>query len=128
MNLGEKIKLLRDQNGYSQEKLAGILFVSRDVVDDWENNKTLPDVNKIKQISALFDVSIDYLLSDEEYITGDKNYDGIITEEKKEDNTIDYAKINQELSEQEIKYQLAVKYYNNHDYESALKYLYSFFF
>ena len=65
MILAEKIALLRRQNGWSQEELADQLNVSRQAVSKWEGGTAIPDLDKILKLSALFEVSTDYLLKDE---------------------------------------------------------------
>ena len=65
MILAEKIALLRRQNGWSQEELANQLNVSRQAVSKWEGGTSIPDLDKILKLSALFEVSTDYLLKDE---------------------------------------------------------------
>ena len=64
MNFAQKLTNLRIQNGYSQEKLAEKLYVSRQAVAKWEVGTTLPETDKIVAISNFFDVSIDYLLKE----------------------------------------------------------------
>ena len=65
MILAEKIALLRRQNGWSQEELADQLNVSRQAVSKWEGGTSIPDLDKILKLSALFEVTTDYLLKDE---------------------------------------------------------------
>lgn len=65
MKLSEKITTLRKQKGWSQEELAQQLHVSRQSVSKWEGAQSIPDVEKIVQMSRLFDVTTDYLLKDE---------------------------------------------------------------
>ena len=64
MTLGEKLKAARKKAGLSQEELAKKVSVSRQAITKWENNKGIPDVENLKALAALFDVSVDYLLSD----------------------------------------------------------------
>lgn len=74
MILAEKIMHLRKKNGWSQEELAGKLNVSRQSVSKWESAMSVPDLDKILQLSEIFEVSTDYLLKDdkteEDYIPG----------------------------------------------------------
>ncbi|HCQ91096.1 MULTISPECIES: helix-turn-helix domain-containing protein [unclassified Clostridium] len=65
MTLGEKIQQLRKTRDLSQEQLAEQLNVSRQAVSKWELGESLPDINKIIQLSKIFQVSTDYLLHDE---------------------------------------------------------------
>lgn len=66
MTLGEKLKEARNLSGLSQEQLADKLNVSRSAVAKWETDKGMPDVMNLKAISELLQVSVDYLLNDEE--------------------------------------------------------------
>ena len=80
MIFADKLIALRKQHGLSQEQLAEKLNVSRQSVSKWEGAQSIPDINKIIQLSQIFGVSTDYLLKDElenekdEYIeTGEKS-------------------------------------------------------
>lgn len=68
MTLGEKIKEARKGCGLSQEQLAEKMAVSRSAVAKWEANNGLPDVDNLKTLAQLLNVSIDYLLDDGEVI------------------------------------------------------------
>lgn len=65
MTLAEKLKSIRKQAGMSQEQLAEKLGVSRQAVTKWETDAGIPDIENVIAISALFDISIDELLSNE---------------------------------------------------------------
>ena len=65
MILADKIIQLRKKNGWSQEELAEQMGVSRQAVCKWEGAQSIPDINRLIQLSKLFNVSIDYLLKDE---------------------------------------------------------------
>ena len=65
MTFAEKLKTIRKQAGMSQEQLAEKLGVSRQAVTKWETDAGIPDTPNIMAISALFDISIDDLLSNE---------------------------------------------------------------
>ena len=66
MNLADKITALRRQRGLSQEELADMLDVTRQSVSKWEGGQSVPDIQKILQLSAIFGVTTDYLLKDDE--------------------------------------------------------------
>ena len=68
MNFGEKLKSLRIKNELSQEKLAEKLNVSRQAITKWENQNGMPDIENLKSIARIFDVTIDSLIYDEEEI------------------------------------------------------------
>ena len=53
---------LRQKHGFSQEQLAERLFLTRQAVSRWETGETLPNPETLKQLSALYDVSINTLL------------------------------------------------------------------
>ena len=65
MILADKIIDLRKKAGWSQEELAEKLGVSRQSVSKWEGAQSIPDMNKILQLSNLFGVTTDYLLKDD---------------------------------------------------------------
>ena len=64
MTFGEKLKSARQQAGLSQQELAEKLSVSRSAVAKWETDNGLPDIENLKAIAALLNVSIDYLLDE----------------------------------------------------------------
>jgi transcriptional regulator with XRE-family HTH domain len=64
MTFGEKLKQARNEMGYSQEQLAETLAVSRSAIAKWETDKGMPDINNLKAISQILNVSIEYLLDD----------------------------------------------------------------
>ena len=53
---------LRTKKGLSQEELAEKIFVTRQAVSRWENGETIPNIDTLKLLSKLFDVSINTLL------------------------------------------------------------------
>ena len=53
---------LRSKSGLSQEALAEKVFVTRQAVSRWENGETTPNIETLKLLSRLFDVSINTLL------------------------------------------------------------------
>lgn len=65
MLLAEKIMTLRKRAGWSQEELAAQLGVSRQSVSKWEGAQSVPDMQKVVQMSRLFGVTTDYLLKEE---------------------------------------------------------------
>ncbi|CBH22557.1 BcrR [Acetoanaerobium sticklandii] len=68
MELGEKLQQLRKQNNWTQEQLAEQLYISRTAVSKWESGKGYPSIDSLKNISALFKISIDDLLSGDELV------------------------------------------------------------
>ena len=62
MTIGHKIKSLRLASQMTQEYLAGKLFVTRNAISKWEQNRGTPSIDNIRALSSLFDVSMDELL------------------------------------------------------------------
>ena len=62
MNLSDRIQYLRKVRGISQEGLADQLGVSRQAVSKWENEQSMPDLDKIISMSDYFEITTDYLL------------------------------------------------------------------
>ena len=68
MTLGQKLKSARKSAGLTQEQLAEKLLVSRQAITKWEADKGMPDIENLKQLSKLLNISIDYLLDSGETI------------------------------------------------------------
>ena len=64
MTFGEKLKKLRSDNNITQEQLADQIFVTRTAISKWETDKGYPSIDSLKELSRLFNVSIDDLISD----------------------------------------------------------------
>ena len=62
MNFSEKLLTLRKANNLTQEQLAEKLDVSRQSISKWESGQASPELEKIVAMSAIFDVTTDYLL------------------------------------------------------------------
>lgn len=68
MTIGDKIYELRTRNNMSQGDLANELGVSRQSVSKWETGQSIPDVDRIVNISKIFDVTVDYLVNNNDDI------------------------------------------------------------
>ena len=64
MNIGKNIRLLRQENQWTQEQLAEQLGVSYQAISKWENNLNTPDIALLPKIASLFGITIDALFSD----------------------------------------------------------------
>ena len=62
MELGNRIKELRKAQNINQDDLAEKLFVSRQTISNWENDKSYPDIQSVLLLSEIFGVSVDNLL------------------------------------------------------------------
>lgn len=81
-SVGERLLQLRNQKGMTQEDLAEYLNVSRQSVSKWELNKTLPDVEKLMQLSELYGVTLDYLVKGIELVEENDSDAEVVVEEK----------------------------------------------
>ena len=66
MKFCDKLKKLRSENNLTQEELAEKIFVTRTAVSKWETGKGYPGIDSLKEISRLFGVTIDELISEED--------------------------------------------------------------
>ena len=90
METKDVIVRLRNQNNMTQEELAEKVFVTRQAVSRWETGETTPNIEALKQLSALFNVSINTLLGSDKKLVcqccGMELDDSIMSREK--DGTI----------------------------------------
>lgn len=66
MNFSEKLQLLRKNKGLTQEELSNQLSVSRQAIAKWEAGWSYPDISNLIQISDIMNVTIDYLVRDQD--------------------------------------------------------------
>jgi len=62
MNFSKQLKKNRELKGYSQEVLAEKIYVTRQTISKWENDKTYPDIHNLVALSILFEISLDELV------------------------------------------------------------------
>ena len=62
MELGKQIKMHRLETKLSQEDLAERVYVSRQTISNWENDKSYPDVHSLILLSEIFQISLDKLI------------------------------------------------------------------
>lgn len=62
MEIGRQIRKYRQELKMSQEQLAEQIFVTRQTVSNWENDKNYPDINSLLLLSSLFGISLDILV------------------------------------------------------------------
>lgn len=60
--IGDKLKEARLKKNMTQEEVAEKIFVSRQSISNWENNKTYPDIGNVIALSDLYEISLDELL------------------------------------------------------------------
>lgn len=59
---GEKLRLLRINSNLTQAELAQKLNITRQSISQWENDKCLPDIYKITELSRIYKVDLDKIL------------------------------------------------------------------
>lgn len=62
MTLGQRLKKVRVDKGYSQNDVATFLNISRQSISRWETDKSYPDIDNLVELSKYYEVSIDELL------------------------------------------------------------------
>jgi len=63
--LKDNLAMLRNIHGFSQEKLAEKINISRQAYAKWENGTAIPDIEKCSRLARLYGVSIDSLMKTE---------------------------------------------------------------
>lgn len=92
MKLAEKIYELRKANGMSQEQLAEKLNVSRQSISKWESGDSSPEIERVVELSNVFNVSTDYLLKSSE--VDEMNIRTERLEKQQEDLQVEVQKVN----------------------------------
>ena len=64
MSLGTNLSRLRSRSGLSQDALAEKMGVSRQSVSKWENDSSVPELEKLIRLAEIFDVTLDELVRD----------------------------------------------------------------
>lgn len=83
MTLGERISQKRKAAGLSQEALGNILGVSRQAIYKWETDQAVPELEKLIQMSQAFDISLGWLVNEEEELQKNADQNNKSTEEIK---------------------------------------------
>ena len=81
ISISERIKELREKQNITQASLAKKLNITRSAVNAWEMGISIPNVEKLVELSSLFNVSVDYLLGVNSSFT--INISNLSEEEKK---------------------------------------------
>lgn len=72
MELGKRIKTYRNEKELSQDALAEKIYVSRQTISNWENDKSYPDVHSLVLLSKVLDISLDQLIKGDVKIMKDQ--------------------------------------------------------
>ena len=65
MKISERIRKYREENHITQQELADKLYVSKQAISKWENDKSLPDVSLYPTIASLLNITVDELMGNE---------------------------------------------------------------
>lgn len=68
--MGNRLRTIRQDRGFTQKQLAGLLGVTEQAVSKWERETSYPDISMLNGISEVMDCSLDYLF---QYESGKKN-------------------------------------------------------
>ena len=82
--IGKNISALRIKNKMTQSELANKLNYTDKSVSKWENGDSVPPIETLKSLAELFNVSLDYLVSD----NGNKSFDKVYNSDKNRPNKI----------------------------------------
>lgn len=64
MSLGQRLKKVRVERGFSQADVADFLNISRQSISRWETDRAYPDIDNLVELSKYYEVSIDELLTE----------------------------------------------------------------
>lgn len=62
MNFTENLRALREKDGITQEQLAERMEVSRQTISKWESGASMPEMEKLVQLTEMFGCTMDGLL------------------------------------------------------------------
>lgn len=80
MNFSKQLKKYWELKNFSQEELAEKIYVTRQTISKWENDKSYPDIHNLIALSLLFDISLDELIKvDVEKMEQERNLKTITT-------------------------------------------------
>ena len=79
---GEKIKTKRRELNLSQEDLADKLFVTRQAISKWENDKATPTMTNLRELSEVFGLDMAYFIGESKVDEEEKEKDEAIEEKK----------------------------------------------
>ena len=74
MKFSEKLMNLRKSKGWSQDEFAQKINVTRQTVSKWELDQTVPNMNKLIEMSKLFEISLDELVNNVETSNSESTY------------------------------------------------------
>lgn len=76
MEIGKKLRTLRAEKGFTQEKIADLLKIPQATYSNLENNKGKLDLNIIEKIATIYEIDMLDILSDDKLVFNQKNKKG----------------------------------------------------
>lgn len=67
MIFSERLRMLREKGGYTQQQLADILHITKNSISHYELNMCMPSIEVLVEMTRFFNVSLDYLLCLSDY-------------------------------------------------------------
>ena len=115
----EKLKVLRKKKGFTQKSLSNMLNISQGAYAQWENGKREPNFEKLSMLACIFDVSIDFLLS--EYLEISKETYLKLKEEKNNLFSVRLKELRLQhgFSQEELVEQIGIKQSSYSDWENG---------
>jgi len=115
----EKLKVLRKEKGLTQKSLSNMLNISQGAYAQWENGKREPNFEKLSLLACIFDVSIDFLLS--EYLEMSKETYLKLKEEKKNLFSVRLKELRLQhgFSQEELAEKIGIKRNSYSDWENG---------
>ena len=115
----EKLKVLRKKKGLTQQEVADLVHVDRVRYTNWESGKREPNFENLSMLACIFDVSIDFLLSEnlevskERYLKFKKEKKKVFSERLKE------LRLQRGLTQKELAEQIGIKRNSYSDLENG---------
>lgn len=78
MSLGKRLKMIREENGLTQEQLAKKIGLSQRTVSSYECDRNVPDMNTYKKLCDIYDCTIGYLTGTKEHDANDITIEDIM--------------------------------------------------
>ena len=115
----EKLKVLRKEKGLTQKSLSNMLNISQGAYAKWENGKREPNFEKLSMLACIFDVSIDFLLS--EYLEISKETYLKLKEERKNLFSVRLKELRLQhgFSQEELAEKIGIKQNSYSDWENG---------
>ena len=115
----EKLKVLRKKKGLTQKSFSNMLNISQSAYAHWEQGKREPNFEKLSMLACIFDVSIDYLLSENLEISKESYLK--FKEEKKNLFSVRLKELRLQhgFSQEELSEQIGIKQSSYSDWENG---------